>query len=75
MFDKSPHEWFEWTSPILGGVEDSFDTTNEWSMASTCYTDFTYDDSLEPVSSGKRSKRPNVVQKMKGWLKRRMSLS
>lgn len=67
MFDKAPHEWFEWVSPSLGKVENSFDTASEWSWESTCFSDLTHTDGGFEMAPIRRSK---VIQKMKRWLKK-----
>ena len=74
-----PHEWFEWTSPSLQGGEATYDTTTDWSLASTCYVDFSPSVEplrpKEPVTVPNVRKWPMVIERMKGWLrKRRMSI-
>nr|VWO95056.1 Non-specific serine/threonine protein kinase (EC [Ganoderma boninense] len=75
-----PHEWFEWTSPSLQGGDTTYDTTTDWSLASTCYVDFSQSAEplrpKEPVTVPNVRKWPTVIERMKGWLRKRgMSIS
>ncbi|KAI0349553.1 kinase-like protein [Trametes cingulata] len=80
--EKLPHPWFEWVSPNLRDRTSSAISAN-WSLASSSYSmidiDEENDESFEmlrrQVTVANVLKGPNVVQKMRGWLKRRMSIS
>ena len=74
-----PHEWFEWTSPSLQRGEPTYDTTADWSLGSTCYVDLSLSDEgmrpNAPATMFEVRKWPSMIQRMKGWLKkRRMSI-
>ncbi|KAL7280423.1 hypothetical protein ACG7TL_005351 [Trametes sanguinea] len=83
-FDKPPHSWFEWASPRLRQrPRASNDSVGIWSSVSSAYTmvdiDEECDESFEMIrrqtTVGDLLKGPKVVKRMKGWLKRRMSVS
>ncbi|CDO69357.1 hypothetical protein BN946_scf184746.g38 [Trametes cinnabarina] len=84
LLDKPPHPWFEWASPGLRQVtRTSYDSVGVWSSVSSAYTmvdvDEECDKSFEMVrrqmTVADVLKGPSVVRKMRGWLKRRMSVS
>ncbi|KAI9062546.1 kinase-like protein [Trametes sanguinea] len=83
-FDKPPHSWFEWASPSLRQrSQASNDSVGIWSSVSSAYTmvdiDEECDESFEMIrrqtTVGDLLKGPKVMKRMRGWLKRRMSVS
>ncbi|OJT06713.1 cAMP-dependent protein kinase catalytic subunit alpha [Trametes pubescens] len=83
-FEKPPHTWFAWVSPSLrNGTPCSTNSSGEWSLASSSYTMIDINEESDENFQGLRRqttiasvlKGPNVVRRMGGWLKRRMSIS
>ena len=79
ILDNPPHEWFEWVpSGLRVCEEDSCDFSNEWSLGST-YVECelvqseSYEGKVWPAEKT-TSRRSDVMQKMNGWWRGRMSV-
>ena len=64
--ERPPHPWFEWVSPTLRGNDDSYNLSHDWTLGSAYFCDSGSEECYD-VEGGRR---PTVMQRMKGWLRK-----